>query len=140
MAPSRPPEQDAARLVEELTDYCATLQHSQQTLRRVPAAEIEKAVRKHLRARGPVCEQIERITRSLAGRASEIDRLPPLERDEILSDLQQCRCVLQAVGARYGEMAAAVEDILGAVRRRLADLRRGGQMLTMYRRGARLAR
>ena len=130
----------AVELVRDLVEQCHTLAQSLAELDSAPADEVEDAVRDHLRAMRPVCSRITALARELSRRRDEIGRLPRADREQLTLDVAGCRCAVEKAGWMYGELGGAVKGILAAIDRELSGIRRGGQMLSSYRRGAELVR
>jgi len=137
-ATPRPVHVEAARLAQEMLECCRSLERSQQELRGSGEDGIEDALRRHLEASSAVCRRMSRIAELLGGDRERILQLPPPARDEVLSAVRTCRRTLEGVRAAYAELEGALGEALCAIRKKLAQVQRGGRMLSTYQRGSRL--
>ncbi len=129
----------AADLAQDLVSDCSVLQESLAQLRNVPPDQMEQSIERHLSQVQPVCRRIEAAAGALRQLQQSLQRAGGGPGRQVEADLGDCRRLLSEASETYGELAAAMDEMMGGIRRRLATLRRGGKTLRSYRRGTELA-
>ncbi len=137
MPSERPTPADLAAAADELLSECRSLRGALAELAELPDEELEDACARHLSAMRSLGARLSRAVAALRRGRRELAREPDHLRAGIDAAAEESARVLQSCAELYARLARRTEEALADVKAQMAEVRRGGQALRSYARGAR---